>query len=63
MFFEDFLKNIHRNIIEEAQKKKKPHPSRLRGRGVEVSKTLFYVKLFYVNDIFISKMFYIEDVL
>jgi len=42
MFFEDFLKDIHRNIIEEAKKKRKPHPSRLRGRGVEVSKTLFY---------------------
>jgi hypothetical protein len=23
--------------------KRKPHPSRVRGRGVEVSKTLFYV--------------------
>ena len=44
MFFEDFLKNIHRNIIEEAKKKRKPHPSRLRGRGVEVSKTLFYCR-------------------
>ena len=28
------------NIIEEMDGKKKPHPSRLRGRGVEVSKTL-----------------------
>ncbi|MBQ6591264.1 MAG: hypothetical protein IJH93_06960 [Lachnospiraceae bacterium] len=45
MFFEDFLKDIHRNIIEEAKKKRKPHPSRLRGRGVEVSKTLFYEEL------------------
>jgi len=43
MFFEDFLKDIHSNIIEEAKKKRKPHPSRLRGRGVEVSKTLFYI--------------------
>jgi len=55
MFFEDFLKDIHRNIIEEARKKRKPHPSRLRGRGVEVSKTLFYLMservLVYANII------------
>ena len=40
MVCKDFLKDIHMNIIEEMDGKKKPHPSRLRGRGVEVSKTL-----------------------
>ena len=52
MVCKDFLKDIHMNIIEEMDGKKKPHPSRLRGRGVEVSKTLCSVKMFYVNDIF-----------
>ena len=28
--------------MREREEKRKPHPSRLRGRGVEVSKKLFY---------------------
>jgi len=28
--------------MQEKQEKENPHPSRLRGRGVEVSQTLFY---------------------
>ena len=39
----DFLQDIHNVIMREREEKRKPHPSRLRGRGVEVSKTLFYV--------------------
>ena len=38
----DFLQDIHNVIMREREEKRKPHPSRLRGRGVEVSKTLFY---------------------
>jgi hypothetical protein len=50
MVCKDFLKDIHMNIIEEMDGKKKPHPSRLRGRGVEVSKTLCSSLLLpYVN--------------
>ena len=45
MVCKDFLKDIHMNIIEEMDGKKKPHPSRLRGRGVEVSKTLCSLKI------------------
>jgi len=60
MFFEDFLKDIHRNIIEEAKKKRKPHPSRLRGRGVEVSKTLFYkntlCKVYFGAEVLTAKV-------
>ena len=40
MVCKDSLKDIRLNIIEEMDGKKNPHPSRLRGRGVEVSKTL-----------------------
>ena len=28
--------------MKENEEKENPHPSRMRGRGVEVSKTLFY---------------------
>ena len=28
--------------MKENKEKENPHPSRMRGRGVEVSKTLFY---------------------
>ena len=38
----DFLQDIHNVIMREREEKRKPHPSRLRGRGVEVSKKLFY---------------------
>ena len=41
MFFKNSLEDIHKTIVEEMEEKRKPHPSRLRGRGVEVSKTLF----------------------
>ena len=30
------------SVVKEIQIKNNPHPSRMRGRGVEVSKTLFY---------------------
>ena len=39
----DFLQDIHNVIMREREEKRKPHPSRLRGRGVEVSKTLFCI--------------------
>ena len=38
----NLLQNIHKTIMKENETKRNPHPSRLRGRGVEVSKTLFY---------------------
>ena len=41
MVIKDFLQDIHNVIMREREEKRKPHPSRLRGRGVEVSKTLF----------------------
>ncbi|MFR3949703.1 MAG: hypothetical protein ACLTZM_23355 [Ruminococcus sp.] len=37
--------------MNEKLKKETPIPSRLRGRGVEVSKTLFREKLFLKADI------------
>ncbi len=33
MVCKDSLKDIHKDIIEEMEEKRKPHPSRLRGRG------------------------------
>ena len=39
----DFLQNVHITIMRDFETKRNPlFPSRLRGRGVEVSKTLFY---------------------
>ena len=39
----DVLKYIaHKIIMEDKEQENNPYPSRLRGRGVEVSKTLFY---------------------
>jgi len=35
--------------MKENEEKENPHPSRMRGRGVEVSKTLFYIA--YTIDI------------
>ena len=42
----DVLKYIaHKIIMEDKEQENNPYPSRLRGRGVEVSKTLFYALL------------------
>ena len=43
MVIKNVLEYVHK-IIMTQKKKRKPHPSRLRGRGVEVSKTLFRKK-------------------
>lgn len=32
------------------RKKETPNPSRVRGRGVEVSETLFYIKTFVIDN-------------
>lgn len=42
MVIKNRLEFIHKSIMERNGTKEKPHPSRLRGRGAEVSKTLFY---------------------
>ena len=42
-----FSKIFIRLLCRKKQKKETPIPSRLRGRGVEVSKTLFYCLNFY----------------
>ena len=43
MIFENVLKYVtHKIIMNETQRENSPTPQRLRGRGVEVSKTLFY---------------------
>lgn len=45
MIFENVLKYVtHKIIMNETQRENNPTPQRLRGRGVEVSKTLFYVQ-------------------
>ena len=44
MIFENVLKYVtHKIIMNESQRENNPTPQRLRGRGVEVSKTLFYM--------------------
>lgn len=50
MVFKNLLQNIHKTIMRENEKKETPNPSRVRGRGVEVSETLFY------TDIMAKKM-------
>ena len=43
IIFEYFLKDVHKIIMKQLrQKENSLYPSRLRGRGAEVSKTLFY---------------------
>ncbi|MDY3873155.1 MAG: hypothetical protein SOZ30_08320, partial [Roseburia lenta] len=45
----DVLKYIaHKIIMEDKEQENNPYPSRLRGRGVEVSKTLFYADINYL---------------
>ena len=43
MVGKDFLENVHNPIMKQSYQKNKLYPSRMRGRGVEVSKTLFYL--------------------
>ncbi len=43
VFYKNLLKDVHKSIMREFGVENNPNPSRLRGRGVEVSKTLFYV--------------------
>ena len=44
MIFENVLKYVtHKIIMNETQRENNPTPQRLRGRGVEVLKTLFYM--------------------
>ena len=44
MIFKNVLKYVtHKIIMNESQRENNPTPQRLRGRGVEVSKTLFYM--------------------
>ena len=42
MFFKNLLKDVHKTIMKELRVESNPNPSRLRGRGAEVSKTLFW---------------------
>jgi len=42
MVGKDLLQDIHKTIIGRLKEEENPHPSRLRGRGVDVSQTLFY---------------------
>ncbi len=35
MFYKDFLEYVHKAIMKEVEEKVNPHPSRLRGRGVD----------------------------
>ena len=35
MVCKNFLKDVHKTIMQEKAKKRNPHPSRMRGRGVE----------------------------
>ena len=37
-------------LLWRKKTKKETHPSRMRGRGVEVSKTLFYFKILYMKN-------------
>ncbi len=41
VFYKNLLKDVHKSIMREFRVENNPTPSRLRGRGVEVSKTLF----------------------
>jgi len=44
MIFENVLKYVtHKIIMNETQRENNPTPQRLRGRGVEVLKTFFYM--------------------
>ncbi len=45
MIVKNSLYNIHKYILQQNLNKSQPHPSRLRGRGVEVCvSALFYIK-------------------
>ena len=45
MIVKNSLHNIHKYILQQNLHKNQPHPSRLRGGGVEVfNQTLFYAK-------------------
>ena len=35
MVCKNFLKDVHKTIMQEKARKRNPHPSRMRGRGVE----------------------------
>ena len=41
IIFEHLLYHIHEIIMEQSRAENKPHPSRLRGRGVEMPKAFF----------------------
>lgn len=43
MVFKNSLHNIHKYILQQNLHKNQPHPSRLRGRGVEVCVVHFFI--------------------
>ena len=50
MIVKNSLHNIHKYILQQNLHKNQPHPSRMRGRGVEVCvSTLFYIIGICVN--------------
>ncbi len=50
VFTKNLLENVHKLIMKEVERKENPNPSRMRGRGADASKTLFYAGLFLLNS-------------